>query len=109
MKPSERSLSYLENAITVAAFGTEEARDAFVASASGEDLVEIALRHAPIDLREDYIRAAEPLSTCGIPTVEGRAKQIIAFATQPPPARDVRSAPGQDSLRQRLWQRFRKA
>jgi hypothetical protein len=83
MKPQERSLGYLEHAITIAAFGTEEARDAFLSAHAGEDLVEIAMRHIAPDLRGDYVTAAQPLTECGIPEVEARAKQIIAFAGLP--------------------------
>ena len=83
MKPPERSLSYLEHAITVAAFGTEEGRDAFLTTHGSEDLLEIAMRHASPTLRADYIQAAQPLATCGIQEVEARAKQIIALASQP--------------------------
>jgi hypothetical protein len=83
MTPHERSLSYLEHAITVAGFGSDEGRDAFLSTHGGEDLVELAMRHIPPDSRSDYISAARPLATCGIPRIEERAKQIIAFATQP--------------------------
>jgi hypothetical protein len=101
MEPSERSLKYLEHAITVAAFGTEEGRAAFVSTHSGEDLVEVAMRHCTPSMRRDYIRAAQPLSTCGIPDVEARAKQIIAFASVPLSSdhdHDAFSAPEWDAL-----------
>lgn len=99
MKPPERSLSYLEHAITVAGFGTEEGRDAFLSTHGDEDLVEIAMRHIPPTMRADYIEAAQPLSKCGIPEVETRAKQIIAYASLPfSDDHDAFSAPEWDNL-----------
>jgi hypothetical protein len=77
-----RSLRYLEHSITVAAFGTDAGRGAFAEHDEGEDLVEVAMRHAPAELRAEYIRAAEPLSICGVPEVEARAKEILVFASQ---------------------------
>jgi hypothetical protein len=80
MNSHKRSLIYLEHAITVAAFGTDEGRDALLNPHASDDLVETAMRGIPQTMREDYVSAARPLTTCGDPEVEARARQIISFA-----------------------------